>query len=715
MQPRSPRHRLLTACLILLSPALAAAQTFSFAGRSFDQSNTPDSAFSLTSATYSGAVINSFATGAPSVTGFPSSGGGFDATKSLGRLLGLSTTSIRAVNLPNGNNGTAARSGFQLSWSGSRKLQNLSGDDLLIYESGSASNSPEGFMIQVFNLATASWSPWYYKPADAFELYVGGPSEGAFVTAIELDDLGVADGVAIDRIRLANLTDEDRMQDPSGTGVVLPEDNGSTSSYYPDPGPLAGYTMYSGTTLDPDPLYVAALHIPDSAACGNGSVEPVAGEQCDPGPDDPDDCCDASCHFLADATPCDDDQYCTLAGTCSSGACNVVARDCGDGNPCTQDSCSEGSDQCVNDPAPLDGTGCDDGQFCSVNDVCQSGSCSGTASSCNDNNACTADSCNEAGDTCVNDAAALNGQSCNDGDVCTASSTCSAGSCVAGPVTLVCGDGLTCGSEQCDDTNVAEGDGCSSSCQIELLQSRQQKSCIKLLNSAGSLVALTAGKVALGCLQNAQHGTVPDAQSCLENDPSGRLDKGRNKTTKAHDRACSVPPDFSESNVATINAAAIDESAALVADIFGGDLGAAAASSTTAAADAKCQKVVLKGYEKLAAAMRREFILCKSVGLDNDTIRSSASLEGCLDAITADGHGKVLAARTRLAGAIQDRCAGANLAVVFPGDCGAAPDLTTCISERVRCRTCRAFNGIDHLTRDCDLFDDGNADSSCPN
>ncbi|MFN2376170.1 MAG: hypothetical protein ABR538_06515 [Candidatus Binatia bacterium] len=31
----------------------------------------------------------------------------------------------------------------------------------------------------------------------------------------------------------------------------------------------------------------------------------------------------------------------------------------------------------------------------------------------------------------------------------------------------MCGDGLIVGAESCDDTGVADGDGCSSSCTVE--------------------------------------------------------------------------------------------------------------------------------------------------------------------------------------------------------------------------------------------------------
>ncbi len=63
---------------------------------------------------------------------------------------------------------------------------------------------------------------------------------------------------------------------------------------------------------------------------------------------------------------------------------------------------------------------------------------------------------------------------------------------------------------------------------------------------------------------------------------------------------------------------------------------------------------------------------------------------------------------------IQTKCPG-NLDK-FAG-CGAPAtdeDLRTCLDTFTKCRACLAVNEADALTIDCDLADDGNANSSCP-
>jgi hypothetical protein len=233
--------------------------TFSFAGVTFDQDFTPDEKQLLATGTYNGAVVDSVPVGDTSSVGFPDAPTtGFDVTLALGHILDASG-GPKAINLPNGDDGTDARSGVELGWSSGRALPNLTGNDLVIYESASNSTSPEAFMIQVRSNSTSTWTDWYYAPATSFSLYTGEPTEGAFATVYDLSDLGIADGDFIDMIRLVNMTDEDRMVSATGIGFVIPEDDGDTSSFLPEPGALAGFANYGASTLDPDPLYVGAL------------------------------------------------------------------------------------------------------------------------------------------------------------------------------------------------------------------------------------------------------------------------------------------------------------------------------------------------------------------------------------------------------------------------------------------------------------------------
>ena len=70
----------------------------------------------------------------------------------------------------------------------------------------------------------------------------------------------------------------------------------------------------------------------------------------------------------------------------------------------------------------------------------------------------------------------------------------------------------------------------------------------------------------------------------------------------------------------------------------------------------------------------------------------------------------------KLLGAINGKCAGADLGDLFQG-CVPAPanaaELQNCVDYMVECEVCLLLNEIDGLTRDCDDFDDGMANGSC--
>jgi len=92
--------------------------------------------------------------------------------------------------------------------------------------------------------------------------------------------------------------------------------------------------------------------------------------------------------------PCDDGDFCTLAGVCEGPVCKappIAASVCDDGNLCTDDSC-ESYVGCQNKPVskPCDA----DGSVCTHNDACVAGKCEpGAALDCDDGISCTEDLC----------------------------------------------------------------------------------------------------------------------------------------------------------------------------------------------------------------------------------------------------------------------------------------------------------------------------------
>lgn len=272
-----------------IGPARAAS-TFTVAGFTFDQNNTPDQIAELTGGIFSTGVTTitqSVAFAAQSI-----GGGGvisprldneatllFDGQKTLGEQAYDASIAMQpmggdghygtAINFPHGNAGSTIRDGIEVGWSGGRVLSNTAGDDFAIYESGSNPTTPEGFMVRA-ELAAGGFTSWYFQANDAFELYLNQPAggEGSFVHRFDLSDMGLADGALVSGIQIANLIAADTLNGVSGTRTV---------NVGGGPGTAHGFT--SGN-LDPDPLYVGipvGHLVPEPSTFALGALGVVAG------------------------------------------------------------------------------------------------------------------------------------------------------------------------------------------------------------------------------------------------------------------------------------------------------------------------------------------------------------------------------------------------------------------------------------------------------
>lgn len=85
-------------------------------------------------------------------------------------------------------------------------------------------------------------------------------------------------------------------------------------------------------------------------ACNDGLV--CTDDSCDP---------QTGCVNSDNSKPCNDNDACTSADTCSGGACSGTPKSCSDGNMCTADSCVAGACQVQN---LTDGTACGSGLEC---------------------------------------------------------------------------------------------------------------------------------------------------------------------------------------------------------------------------------------------------------------------------------------------------------------------------------------------------------------
>ena len=192
--------------------------------------------------------------------------------------------------------------------------------------------------------------------------------------------------------------------------------------------------------------------------CGDGIQQSALGEECEP-PNVGQ--CDANCQlaFCGDGEVNGDEE-------CDDGQ-NGNGDGCTDG--CIIEFCGDGTDN--NGSAEE----CDDGNtndLDACNNSCQANVCGDSVvnngEACDDGNATAEDGCNncvleECGDSIVQgglgEACDPPGSATGPGNVATCTFDCQVGN--------YCGDGAIGGTEQCDDGNNTDGDGCTAGCVAE--------------------------------------------------------------------------------------------------------------------------------------------------------------------------------------------------------------------------------------------------------
>jgi hypothetical protein len=268
-------------------------------------------------------------------------------------------------------------------------------------------------------------------------------------------------------------------------------------------------------------------------------------------------------------------------------------------------------------------------------------------------------------------------------------------------------------------------------------QTRPQRHCLNGLAEAGWRVARAQARDAEECLHAFARGKVErlgrgaqprTAQACLGNDVDGGVARALAQTLERDAARClereRQRPDFAYRGAGPVNGAARSQAAALAADLFGPDLDAVLVSSDDSAGSARCQEAVAEAAGSVLHVGTRLGFRGQREGLNGrgsaDPVESKAELETeLLDAFAKDRRGRLARARGRLQGEVPAACRSAEqpLATLFPGVCSAAADeaaLADCADRTALCRLCQATNAMGGLALDCDLFDDGVPDLTCP-
>ena len=270
------------------------------------------------------------------------------------------------------------------------------------------------------------------------------------------------------------------------------------------------------------------------------------------------------------------------------------------------------------------------------------------------------------------------------------------------------------------------------------LESEDQQSCMNELNKRLVKVAKTYGKHIDKCLKEGSSEKLPggNIESCVIDTGTFGKDKVRDAQDKTLDKAgpsgkCPplARPDFGATDPNTVNQVALAKELSLIHAVFGSDLDAAVIFKAENKDGAKCQQGVAKALKKCQDAKLKAFNSCKKSGLSaksSSRIVNPLDLAGCIsgrgDSIAADVKGKVEKACDPATGkikkAIDKKCVDDLGAFAGCNDPNAplptAEELATCIDRLVECEVCLALNAADDLTHDCDLFDDGQTNESCP-
>lgn len=271
----------------------------------------------------------------------------------------------------------------------------------------------------------------------------------------------------------------------------------------------------------------------------------------------------------------------------------------------------------------------------------------------------------------------------------------------------------------------------SASAQI---QTTDQQKCINAMNKNGSKLNDTQCLENRACIKDYGQGRlttgINPAEECLTADRKGKILKREGKTS-AHEVAfCTgVTPDFAKTPSATVNAAAVQAGIDLVHDLFGNPIDGGLAVCETQPDECYCQRFMSKWLHKQFSVMPRIFRKCKKaalkVGKDPffDGATSAAEVQSCWDgslgnnliSVAANPNNQIGKVTANLAAEYQTLCVDKGVdGTTFPGCPGGGDTTRDCIIDRVDCRTCLMVNAMDNLAIDCDTFDNGAADLSCP-
>lgn len=263
---------------------------------------------------------------------------------------------------------------------------------------------------------------------------------------------------------------------------------------------------------------------------------------------------------------------------------------------------------------------------------------------------------------------------------------------------------------------------------------KAEQICINKINNDGVKVQAAQLKVNDGCVADAvktQLSPAGPADTCIDADPKGKVQKKRLSTTSDITKKCPVTPSIFFTGDVITNDAGENTAKALLRDVFGAGL-TALQSCDTNGAECACQVKVSNRVSKLARAMSKIWLQCKKDALKASGAftptgaTTNAELEQCVTnaalagglSVAADTKGKIDKAKQQLGTTANQFCGVGSVDEFAGGACSGfstpptinSAGLADCLENQVQCRFCEMVNLTDDLAINCDTW----AGTTCP-
>ncbi|MEW6270379.1 MAG: DUF4215 domain-containing protein [Thermodesulfobacteriota bacterium] len=247
--------------------------------------------------------------------------------------------------------------------------------------------------------------------------------------------------------------------------------------------------------------------------------------------------------------------------------------------------------------------------------------------------------------------------------------------------------------------------------------SLEDRRCIEEINNSSRKVLLVENQALLKCVRAEVKGSLAiPITDCASFD--SRIVKTMSKAVADSNKRCpSGPPSFGPPSLTQPPILAVQTGEDLLNDLFGSNVEGALSQDTPVK---RCQENVLKAVHRCEDTRLKEFLRCKKAAMKSGTVVDEDTLRDvCLGTSGEQPDPKARIARSCDAAIVKqlDKCVGDGvlLATAFPA-CSepSTAGLAGCLQERMRCRACDLLNAVDGITKDCDVFDDGDdGNQSC--